>query len=88
MWLLSCFFELVKEIVNYHLESFLISEIDLNFLINGKYLNYFLKWMEAMQNCKTLRQPLLGELAMSRKRERKKAEKTSNLFVDGRRPQI
>jgi hypothetical protein len=28
-----------------------------------------------MQNCKTLRQPLLGELAVSRKREERKKER-------------
>jgi hypothetical protein len=38
--------------------------------------------LEPMQNCKTLRQPLLGELAMSRKkRERRKKEREKMLFL-------
>ena len=36
-----------------------------------------------MQNFKTLRQPLLGELAMSRKRERKRERKRKNAIYSG-----
>jgi hypothetical protein len=38
-----------------------------------------------MQNCKTLRQPLLGELAMSRKREERdrEEERENNAIYSG-----